>query len=297
MFDDIRSQKGILLPVSPHARYLEFDIDQSQGLSAALSKLGAIQLEDTYIIGFSSLLVESYGKNVAGLRVYPDFGNPEIVIPSSQAALWVCIRGQDRGRIAIQSWELVDLLKPVFKLARLVDGFTYDTGRDLTGYEDGTENPVGQDAVNAAIVQNSSSGMDGSSYVAVQQWLHDFDAFYAMSVAEQDDIIGRHRSNNEEFDAPDSAHVKRTAQESFSPEAFIVRRSLPWSNKDGNGLMFIAFGSSFDAFESQMNRMIGLDDTIYDGLFSFTRPITGGYYWCPPVNRGGCLDLSVLETD
>ena len=291
MFDDTCSQKGILLPVSLHARYLEFDIDQSDGVPAALSKLGDIKLEDTYIIGLGVLLVEITGKNVSGLRAYPDFGNPEVVIPSSQAALWICIRGQDRGRVAIQSWEMTDLLKPGFKLARQVDGFTYDTGRDLTGYEDGTENPVGQDAVNAAIVQKSKSGLDGSSFVAVQQWLHDFDAFNAMTGVEQDDIIGRHRESNEEFDAPDSAHVKRTAQESFSPEAFVVRRSLPWSDAGGNGLMFIAFGSSFDAFESQMNRMIGLDDNIYDGLFSFTRPITGGYYWCPPVNREGCLDL------
>jgi putative iron-dependent peroxidase len=296
MPEDMLSQRGILLPVSLHARYLEFDIEQPEGVSTALSKLGAIPLEDSYIIGIGSLLVEIYNKNVNGLRGYPDFGNPEIVIPSTQAALWICIRGQDRGRIALQSWDLVDMLKPGFKLATQVDGFTYDTGRDLTGYEDGTENPVGQDAIDAAIVQNNNSGLDGSSFVAVQRWLHDFDAFYAMSGAEQDDIIGRHRSNNEEFDAPDSAHVKRTAQESFSPQAFVVRRSLPWSDTSGNGLMFIAFGSSFDAFESQMNRMIGLDDNIYDGLFSFTRPITGGYYWCPPVNGKGCLDLSLLIT-
>jgi putative iron-dependent peroxidase len=31
--------------------------------------------------------------------------------------------------------------------------------------------------------------------------------------------------------------------------------------------------------------MMGLDDGI-DSLFRFTRPVTGAYYWCPPVAAG-----------
>jgi putative iron-dependent peroxidase len=36
--------------------------------------------------------------------------------------------------------------------------------------------------------------------------------------------------------------VKRTAQECFSPEAFILRRSTQWSNGNAGGLNFVAFG-------------------------------------------------------
>jgi|GEM_PF-5180896 len=36
----------------------------------------------------------------------------------------------------------------------------------------------------------------------------------------------------------------------------------------------------------QMRRMIGMDDGSVDGLFCFSRPITGGHYWCPPVHNG-----------
>jgi putative iron-dependent peroxidase len=55
--------------------------------------------------------------------------------------------------------------------------------------------------------------------------------------------------------------------------------------------MFVAFGYSFDAFEAQMRRMAGLDDGIIDACFRFSRPMTGGYYWCPPI-AGGCIVLS-----
>ena len=43
----------------------------------------------------------------------------------------------------------------------------------------------------------------------------------------------------------------------------------------------------------QLNRMVGNEDDIADALFKFTRPITGSYFWCPPVSDGQ-LDLTVL---
>jgi hypothetical protein len=33
-----------------------------------------------------------------------------------------------------------------------------------------------------------------------------------------------------------------------------VRRSMPWADAASEGLMFVAFGHSFDAFEAQLRR-------------------------------------------
>lgn len=93
--------------------------------------------------------------------------------------------------------------------------------------------------------------------------------------------------------SPASAHVKRTAQESFAPEAFVVRRSMPWNDDRQAGLLFLAFGHSLDAFEAQLRRMAGLEDGISDALFRFSKPVSGGYYWCPPL-REGRLDLRAV---
>ena len=68
---------------------------------------------------------------------------------------------------------------------------------------------------------------------------------------------------------------------------------MPWVDGQRAGLMFVAFGASFDAFEAQMRRMAGMDDGVADALFQFTQPLTGAYFWCPPVKRGK-LDLSRL---
>ena len=184
------------------------------------------------------------------------------------------------------------LLGSAFRADRVLDAFIHGSGRDLTGYEDGTENPKGKAAIAAAVSERK--GIAGSSFVAVQQWQHDLSRYDAMSTEEQDHCIGRRRSDNEELEhAPESAHVKRTAQESFDPEAFVVRRSMPWAEGRDCGLLFTAFGCSFDAFEAQFRRMLGVEDGTMDALLTFTRPLTGAYFWCPPV-KGKKLDLSLL---
>jgi len=231
----------------------------------------------------------------AALRDLEALTGPGIEVPSTPAALWCWLRGDDRGELVHRGRAIESVLAPAFKAQGLIDAFQYDASRDLTGYEDGTENPTGDEAVDAAVVNGQGAGLDGGSFVAVQQWQHDLDRFAAMPRDEQDATFGRRREDNEEIDdAPISAHVKRTAQESFEPEAFVVRRSMPWAEGARAGLVFVAFGRSLDAFEVQMRRMVGADDGVTDALFRFTRPLTGAAFWCPPVTSAGRLDLRAL---
>ena len=185
-------------------------------------------------------------------------------------------------------------LADAFEVDAVVDAFRHLDGRDLTGYEDGTENPTGEDAVAAAVVSGSGEGRDGSSFAAVQQWVHDLDRFESFGPAEQDEVIGRRRSDNEELeDAPEAAHVKRTEQEAFDPPAYLLRRSMAWADAAREGLVFVSFSASLDPFETLLRRMTGADDGIADHLFRFTRPVTGACFWCPPAS-GGRLDLRAV---
>jgi putative iron-dependent peroxidase len=198
------------------------------------------------------------------------------------------------GELLHRARRINHVLAPAFRLEHVIDAFTHGTGRDLTGYEDGTKNPKEERALEVAIIQEQGDGLDGSSFVVVQQWVHDLDRFEAKSVQEQDNTIGRRRSNNDEIeDAPPSAHVKRATQENFNPAAFVLRRSVPWVDGSRAGLVFVAFGSSFDAFETILRRMVGAEDGIVDALFTFTRPISGAFFWCPGM-QDGRLNLRLL---
>ena len=285
-------QAGILEPLPPLGRYLTFRSRPDADPRACLAALAAQTATSTRVVGIGSSLARSLGKDIDGLDVFPRWTGHGVDVPSTPAALWCWLRGDDRGAVLHDGRALTATLADAFELESTIDAFQYSGGRDLSGYEDGTENPKGDDAVAAAIV--SEGELAASSFVAVQQWVHDLERFEALPQHERDNIIGRRQSDNEELDtAPTTAHVKRTEQESFDPPAFVLRRSMPWADADAHGLVFVAFGRSFDAFDKQLRRMVGADDAVVDALFRFTRPVTGAYYWCPPVHDGK-LDLRVL---
>lgn len=289
-------QPGILADLPRAARYLFFTLLPDTDIQVALQGLRSIALDHSIVIGLGPALVMATGAHIEGLGNFPSAVGPGIEIPSRPYSLWCWLRGDDRGVLMHQTHALQHTLATTFLLEHVIDAFQYGAGRDLTGYEDGTENPKGDNAVAAGIVNGRGPGLDGSSFVAMQQWLHDFERYDAMSQHEQDHAIGRRKSDNAELkDAPPSAHVKRTAQESFSPAAFVLRRSMPWADATRAGLVFVAFGHSFAAFEALLNRMLGAEDGITDALFRFTRPVSGSYYWCPPVENG-YLNLSTLNT-
>lgn len=286
-------QEGILAPVPRAARYLTFNLKEAKP-QETLRALGRAADGETCVVGLGVPLLEALGRAIEGLRPFARFPGAKADTPATPAALWCWLRGDDRGEIALHARKIGQLLAPAFGLDSAIDAFRYGRGLDLTGYEDGTENPRGKKAVEAAISDDKMPGMKGSSFVAVQQWVHDLDRFDAMPRKDQDNTIGRRRRDNKELDrAPASAHVKRTAQESFTPEAFVLRRSMPWADAAREGLVFVAFGRSLDAFEALLKRMVGAEDGTVDALFAFTRPVTGAYFWCPPV-KNGRLDLRAV---
>ncbi|MES2584032.1 MAG: Dyp-type peroxidase [Pseudomonadota bacterium] len=294
------AQTGILAPVPRVGRYLFFALtDAPHTAGAALTRLAPLVDGAAAVVGLGLDCVAALGATVPGLRAFPDLRAASVAVPVTPFALWCWLRGDDSGDLVNLTRRIAQALAPAFRLDQVVDAFRHGKGpnghgRDLTGYEDGTENPEGEAALEAALMQGGGPGLAGSSFVAVQQWVHDFAAFESLNTLAQDHVMGRRRSDNEELeDAPESAHVKRTAQESFTPEAFVLRRSMPWAAGIQAGLLFVAFGHSLDAFEAQMLRMAGLEDGIVDGLFTMSRPVTGSYFWCPPL-RDGRLDLRAV---
>jgi putative iron-dependent peroxidase len=293
-------QPGIFEPIPAVARYVVFSLSekgaQAQAIKDALLRLSPLANGSDVVLGIGPSLAAALGAQVPGLHEFPDFSGHGVKVPATPGTLWCWVRGDDLGDLLHLTRKVQKALAPEFTVRHVVDAFRHALGesghgRDLTGFEDGTENPVGEVAEEAAFVHGQGEGLDGSSFVAVQQWVHDLDAFEALGDDERDHHIGRRLVDNEEIeDSPVSAHVKRTAQESFEPPAFMLRRSMPWMMSMQAGLMFVAFGKSLYAFEAQMRRMAGQDDGITDAMFQISRPVNGAYYWCPPL-RDGKLDL------
>jgi putative iron-dependent peroxidase len=288
------AQAGILQGIPPHARYLTFQLRPGANARKTLQALARETDGERAVVGLGASLVRELGAQVAGLKSFNGIEGAQVKLPATPADLLIWLRGSDRGGLLGRSRQIEALLAPAFDLDDITDAFSHDGGKDLTGYEDGTENPKDGDALIAAFAPAGGPAPAGSSFLALQRWCHDFDRFAEMPRQQQDHSFGRERISNDEIDdAPQSAHVKRTAQEDFEPAAFVLRRSMPWAQGNEGGLVFTAFGHSFDAFEALLRRMTGAQDGLTDALFTFTAPQTGAYFWCPPMNAGG-LDLRAL---
>lgn len=280
------SQSGILAPLPRAAHYVTLTLAPGTSAQEVLARVRALRVDDDIVVGLGAPLV---GDKVPGLRPFPAYTSPAGAIPSTQAALYLQGRGNDSGASLRVMRRVLAALGPGLVIDEDVTAYKHDIGRDLSGYEDGTENPKGDAAIAAAI------NADQSSFVAVQRWVHDLTKLETFAANVRDELIGRNRESNDELeDPPPHAHTKRSQQEFFEPPAFMVRRSMPYGGVKEHGLYFVSYVATLDTFEVMMRRMAGVDDGIVDGLFQFSRPVSGGYYWCPPV-ADGRLDVSALR--
>jgi putative iron-dependent peroxidase len=294
MSDLALSQSAILKPVPPVGAAIVFDLDPGVDPRPGLRAIRGEPADGCVVLGIGAPLALAMRARVEGLRGFPALSGVGVAFPSTQGALWVFLRGDERGTVLDRSMAIQRKLGAGWRVLEVVDAFRYREGRDLTGYEDGTENPKGELAVEAAVIASGGDGMTGGSFVAVQRYVHDLARFQGFEADARDAIIGRRASDNEEIaDAVATAHVKRSAQESFDPAAFMVRRSMPWGDLREHGLYFVAYVEALDRFERVLRRMAGLDDGEVDGLLGITRAISGGYYFCPPM-AGESVDLRAV---
>jgi putative iron-dependent peroxidase len=122
---------------------------------------------------------------------------------------------------------LSDAVSPVDE----VHGFRYFDDRDLIGFVDGTENPTGQAAIDAALVDLEDAAFAAGSYVIVQKYLHDLASWDALSTEAQERIIGRTKLSDIELDAavkPTSAHNTLTTIVENGKELKILRDNMPF---------------------------------------------------------------------
>ena len=73
------------------------------------------------------------GGEIPGLRVFPTQFGSGLVLPSSSAALWCWLRGDDRGKLLHAGRKIIAAVSSDFALDSVIDGFQFDNGRDLSG--------------------------------------------------------------------------------------------------------------------------------------------------------------------
>ncbi len=176
----------------------------------------------------------------------------------------------------------------VLKVEEEIHGFRWVEERDLSGFVDGTENPAGEELRREYGIINGGVD-DGGSYVFAQRWEHNLKQLGNISIPDQEMIIGRTKVANEEIEPeerPVTSHLSRVDLEEDGKSLKIIRQSLPYGTASGtHGLYFIAYCARLHNIEQQLLSMFGETDGKRDAMLRFTKPVTGGYYFAPSLDR------------
>ncbi|AUP76424.1 peroxidase [Enterobacter sp. EA-1] len=226
----------------------------------------------------------SGGEGAAELKDYPSYGKG--LAPATQHDVLIHILSLRHDVNFSVAQAALDAFGDALEVKEETHGFRWVEDRDLSGFVDGTENPSGAEKRrDVAIIQD---GVDaGGSYVMVQRWEHNLKQLNRMSVGDQEMMIGRTKEANEEIDGdarPVTSHLTRVDLKEDGKGLKIVRQSLPYGTASGTQSLFCYCARLYN-IEQQLLSMFGDVDGKRDAMLRFTRPVTGGYYFAPSLDR------------
>lgn len=238
------------------------------------------------VIGFRPSLWSKIAPNGAPKSVRdfePIRGAEGYTMPATQADIWAWFSAASYDIVFDMGTEAVASIAQFAELTREARGWSYRHNRDLTGFEDGTENPT-LDAAPEIVVIDDGPGA-GGSVLLFQMWKHGKNAFVDLPEKKQEDIIGRTKADSVEFEEakmPADSHVSRSTLEVDGKERKIFRRNVPYGNVSDHGTLFIGFCADQMPLQRMLEQMAGIGGPR-DALTRYTDVLTGAYYFIPSV--------------
>jgi porphyrinogen peroxidase len=226
----------------------------------------------------------------AGLHPFQEIRSGPRYAPATAGDLLFHIRAARMDLCFELATQIMARIGGAVTVADEVHGFRYFEHRDLLGFVDGTENPEGPAAARAVLIGAEEPAYAGGSYVIVQKYLHDMDAWNALPTEEQERIIGRTKLADIELDdsvKPSSAHNALTTIVENGEEVQILRDNMPFGSvgKGEYGTYFIGYSRSPATTELMLQNMfVGRPEGNYDRILDVSEAITGSLFFVPSAS-------------
>ncbi|TCK08507.1 Dyp-type peroxidase [Marinobacterium mangrovicola] len=294
-------QTGVIAESSRDALFLSFNAIQSPGneqkirqvLAQLPQMLDEVRAEmpnkDLHLVaGIGSAYWDQVSPHARPelLRPFPALENGQRVAPSTPVDMLFIVRAAAYDACLELASRIGDKLAGLAKLEREIHGFRYKDTRDMTGFVDGTENPEGDDRLEVALVGDEDPEFAGGSYLHVQVYEHNLDAWNQIPVKEQEDAYGRTKEDNVEYPCDKKsphAHTKRTSLKDADGNSMeILRHSMPYGDSTCKGLVFVSTCRTPEHYELMLNSMVnGDEEGRADRILEFTRAVFGAAFFVP----------------
>ncbi|MFE9909859.1 Dyp-type peroxidase [Streptomyces clavifer] len=228
------------------------------------------------------------GPRPAGLHPFQELRGPRHHAPATPGDLLFHVRGGQMDVCYEWASQLLGRLGDAVRIVDEVHGFRYFDHRDLLGFVDGTENPVGDRARAAALVGQGDPAFAGGSYVVVQKYLHDLGGWNRLPTEEQERVIGRTKFTDTELAGdvkPADSHVAlNTITDPDGTEHDILRANMPFGTfgKGEFGTYFIGYAADPGVTEQMLRNMfLGSPPGTHDRILDFSTAVTGTLFHAP----------------
>ena len=226
-----------------------------------------------------------------GLHPFVPLDGPRHSAPSTPGDLLLHVRAHHMDVCFELSRQVMDRLRGHAVVVDETHGFKYFDERDLLGFVDGTENPEGDAAPAAVLIADEDPDYAGGSYVIVQKYRHDLEAWGALPVEEQERAIGR--SKLEDVEMPDAvkpinSHVHlNTVVDADGVQRQILRDNMPFGELGTAefGTYFIGYAADPGVIEQMLRNMfLGSPPGNTDRILDFSTAHTGTLFFTPALD-------------
>ncbi|WP_335939635.1 Dyp-type peroxidase [Streptomyces sp. PTD5-9] len=243
------------------------------------------------------------GPRPAGLHPFRELRGARHHAPSTPGDLLFHVRAERMDVCYEWASQLLGRLGAAVRVVDETQGFRYFDHRDLLGFVDGTENPVGADARSAALVGDEDPAFAGGSYVITQKYLHDLASWNGLSTEEQERVIGRTKFADVELPddvKPADSHVAlNTITEPDGTSREILRANMPFGSfgQGEFGTYFIGYAADPDVTERMLRNMfLGDPPGTHDRILDFSTAVTGTLFYAPGAGFFDALPPSPAGT-
>ena len=206
---------------------------------------------------------------------------------STEGDLHFHIRAHNPSLAYDMAAAISEVMQPIANGIVNVQGFRYWDGRAIIGFVDGTENPRGAEREQFAVVGDEDPDYQGGSYLFVQKYVHDMNAWRALPVSEQEKVIGRSKEMDIEMDGDTKPSNAHSALANVGDDLKVVRDNMPFHDPVSHqmGTYFICYANTFSTVEKMLTNMfIGNPAGNYDRLLDFSTAETGTLFFVPSLD-------------
>ena len=296
--------QAVLAPLTPAAIFMVATIDDGgeQTVHDALGDISglvrAIGFRDPtkHLSVITSIGSQAWdrlfsGPRPAELHPFIALEGPRHRAPSTPGDLLFHLRAESLDVCFELAGKIVAAMDGAITIIDEVHGFKFFDNRDLLGFVDGTENPDGPVAVSASQIGDEDPDFAGGCYVHVQRYLHDMSTWNALSVQEQERVIGRTKLDDIELDdavKPANSHVAlNVITDEQGNELKILRHNMPFGEigKGEYGTYYIGYSRTAAVTERMLRNMfIGDPPGNTDRILEFSTAVTGCLFFTPTAD-------------